>query len=126
MGTIETTYDSSRDLTIVKAMGMMTSIDFMDWTATYYSGKTTLLVLWDLTEANLSEINTGNLRDDATLTKNHADKRKGGKTAFVSADTLSYGLCRMLEAFYDLAKVPFEVEVFRSLDEAMGWLGVKE
>jgi len=56
------------------------------------------------------------------MTKSLSNKRKGGKTAFVSADILSYGSCRMLDAFYDLAKVSFEVEVYRSVEEAKAWL----
>lgn len=123
MGRIETTYDLAKDLTVAKAVGKMTADDFHQWTAAYYAGQVTLNCLWDLTKADLSEIVTGDLRDDALETSTVADKRKGGKTAFVSANTLSYGLCRMLEAFYDLAKVPFEVQVFRSVDEAHAWLG---
>lgn len=122
MGRIETIYDTSRDLTIIKATGKMTADEFSTWTSDYYSGKTTLLVLWDLTGANLSEINTNNIRDDATLTKSLADKRKGGKTAFVTGNTLEYGLCRMLEAHYDLQHVPFDVQVFSNMDDANEWL----
>jgi hypothetical protein len=124
MGTIETTCDPSRDLTVVKATGKMTSDDFLDWTANYYSGSTTLHVLWDLSEANLSELNTGNIRDDAKLTKSLADKRKGGKTAIVSGNALEYGLSRMLETFYEMEEVPFEVQVFYNINDAMEWLGV--
>ena len=122
MGTIETKFDRSKDLTIVKAVGKMTADDFREWNEGYYPGDVTLNCLWDLTQADLSEINTGNLRDDATLTKSLCDKRKGGKTAFVTENTLGYGLCRMLEAFYDLQHVPIEVQVFKTMDDAKVWL----
>jgi hypothetical protein len=126
VGTIETKCDPSRNLTVAKATGMMTSNDFLDWTADYYSGTTTLFVLWDLSEANLSEINTGNIRDDAKLTKSLADKRKGGKTAIVSGNSLEYGISRMLETFYEMEEVPFEVQVFYDIDKAMEWLGIMQ
>jgi hypothetical protein len=124
MGSIETTYDLTKDLTVAKAVGKMTADNFHKWTAAYYAGQVTLNCLWDLRRADLSEILTGDLRDDVIETKAFADKRKGGKTAFVSTSSLSYGLCRMLEAFYDLAQMPIEVQVFRSVDEAKAWLGV--
>jgi len=127
MGTIETTYDRSRDLTLVKAIGRMTADNFQEWTANYYAGaeSVTSLVLWDLTQADLLEINTDHLRDDATLTKRLSDRRKGGKTAIVTGTALEYGLSRMLEAFYDIESVLFEVRVFHTIDNAMEWLGVR-
>jgi len=79
--------------------------------------KSSYIKLW-----KVSEINTGNLRNEATMTKNLSTKRKGGKAAYVSADILSYGFCRMLDAFFNLAKAPFEVKVFRSVEESKTWL----
>jgi len=122
MGRIKTTYDLSKDLTVAKAIGKMKADNFRKWNETYYAGRVTSNCLWDLTDANLSEINTGTLRDEATVTKNLAGKREGGKTAFVTESTLEYGLCRMLEAFYDLQQVPIEVQVFRTIDDAKEWL----
>lgn len=122
MGTIETTYDLTRDLTVVKATGKMEAADFRVWTAQYYRGTITKLVLWDIAQADLSALKTDDIRDDAKQTKDLADIRKGGKTAIVSSNSLEYGLSRMLEAFYDLERVPFEVQVFRTMDEAMEWL----
>ena len=122
MGTIETTYDLTRDLTVVKATGKMEAADFRAWTARYYRGTITKLVLWDIVQADLSALKTDDIRDDAKQTKDLADIRKGGKTAIVSSNSLEYGLSRMLETFYDLERVPFEVQVFRTMDEAMEWL----
>ena len=122
MGTIQTTHDPSRDLTIIKTVGRMKPTEFRKWIADYYSGKVTLLVLWDLTEADFSEIQTGHLRDFAAQTKPLAEARKGGKTAIVSENALEFGMSRMLEAFYDFEGVPFEVQTFHTIDKAMQWL----
>jgi hypothetical protein len=126
MGAIKTEYDLTNDLTIITAVGRMKPADFQEWTATYYAGTVTSLALWDLTQADLSEIHTEDLLNDAAHTKSVADIRKGGKTAIVSGNSLEYGMSRMLEAFYDLESVPFEVQVFRTIDDAMKWLGVKD
>ncbi|MBC2734148.1 MAG: hypothetical protein HF981_07310 [Desulfobacteraceae bacterium] len=124
MGTIETTYDLTKDLTIIKAVGRMKPADFQEWTATYYAGTVTPLALWDLSEADLSEIQTDDLKKDASHTKSLSDVRKGGKTAIVTGNSLEYGLSRMLSAFYEFEQMPFEVQVFESMDEATKWLGV--
>ena len=125
MGTIETKYDLSSDLTIITAKGRMQPADFREWTAAYYSGEATSLALWDLTNADLSEIRTEDLQSDAAHTKSVADVRKGGKTAIVSGNSLEYGLSRMLTTFYEFEQVPFEVQVFESMEEAAKWLGVE-
>lgn len=122
MGEIETTYDLPRNLTIIKAVGKMEPADFREWTASYYAGTVTLHTLWDLTRADLSNIQADDLRNDAHHTKNLADVREGGKTAIVSANSLAYGMSRMLEAFYQIEKIPFDVEVFHNLDDARAWL----
>lgn len=123
MGVIETTYDLVQNLTIIRAVGKMEPGDFREWTARYYTGTVTLHTLWDLTQADLSAIQADDLRNDAAHTKDLADVRKGGKTAIVSANTLAYGMSRMLEAFYGLEEMPFDVQVFRTLEEARAWLG---
>lgn len=124
MGSIETTYDLPKNLTLIKATGKMRPKDFHEWTATYYAGKVTLHSLWDLTQADLSDIKTEDLRDDAVQTRDLADVRTGGKTAIVSGKSLEFGIGRMLEVFYGLEKIPFEVQVFYSIDDARQWLGV--
>lgn len=122
MGLIETTYDLARDLTIVKATGKMKPDDFQAWTAKYYKGQVTSLCIWDLTQADLSALKTNDLIDDAKQTKSLASVRKGGKTAIVAGNSLEYGLSRMLEVYYDIESVPFEVRVFDAMDKAEKWL----
>jgi hypothetical protein len=126
VGIIETQYDLEKDLTVVKATGKMIADDFHNWTDQYYRGTVTKLVLWDIVQADLSELKTDDIRDDAKRTKGLADGRSGGRTAIVTGNAFEYGMSRMLEAFYDLESVPFEVQAFHTIDEAMQWLGVKD
>ena len=124
MGSIATKFDLANDLTIITAVGKMKPIDFQEWTDSYYNNRVTRLALWDLTQADLSEIKAEDLRNDAARTKALADARRGGKTAIVSGNNLAYGLSRMLEVFYDLEDIPFDVQVFRNIEDAQVWLGV--
>jgi hypothetical protein len=55
MGTIETTYDRARDLTIAEASGRMTAEAHRARIKTYYGGDTvTAHILWDVRGADFS------------------------------------------------------------------------
>lgn len=98
--------------------------DFYDCLARYYGGEVTSHTLWDATEIDVSTSNTDEMRELAQHVRKIADTRVGGKTAIVTSDDLGYGMSRMLEAFYEMAQVPFEIQVFRTIAEAKKWLGV--
>ncbi len=125
MGTIETTYDLPNDLTVAKATGKMTSDDFKEWAEEYYVGdKITSLHLWDVTEADLSEITIEEIKEDAKRTKLLAGVRNGGKTAIVTHKDLEFGISRMSQAHHEIEVESVEYHTFRSIDEAKEWLGV--
>ena len=124
MGTIEIIYDLPKGLTIFKAVGKMKAADFFDCLASYYQREVTLLTLWDLTEVDLSEITTGEIEDFADHARHLAEARKGGKTALVFSGVFEFGIGRMFEAYLEIGPLPFEINCFRSFEEAVDWLGV--
>jgi hypothetical protein len=126
MGSIETAYDLPRDLTTFKVVGKMGIIDFYDCLETYYEGGVTPLTLWDLTEADVSEISSDEISNFAQYGRNLAEARKGGKTAIVFNDSLDYGLGRMFATYLEMADVPLEIHTSRSLNDAKKWLGIDE
>ena len=126
MGIIETTIDQSKDLTVVKATGKMTAEDFLQWMAEYYAGSVTLLILWDICEADVSDIRTEDIVNGAQRLKKLAHLRYEGKTAVLTGQPLSYGLVRMLEAYSEMEGLAFGFKAFKSIDEAMEWLGIKD
>lgn len=124
MGTIETQFDLPQDLTIIKARGKMKADDFHEWTAKYYAGTVTLLHLWDVRKADLSEITIGDIQEDAKRTMHFAGMREGGKTAFVTQKDLEFGISRMSEAHSEMEVKSIEYQTFRSIEKAKAWLGV--
>jgi len=129
MGTIETTYDLSKDLTIAKATGRMTAEDHRQWIRDYYDGAAvTSLILWDVREADFSEISNQDILDHVKETKRLiADARNGGKTAVViDKDMLGLGLSRMRETYFEMEDVPVAMQTFTNIDEALEWLGVAD
>ena len=130
MGTFETTYDQSKDLTTVKVIGKVSEDDFWRWVGDFYSGAVTSLVLWDLVQADLSDMVSGTTDDDMmehVRQVNEAAKevRKGGKTAIVVDDNVhAFRLSIRLESIANANRSPFERKTFTSMDEARKWLGV--
>ena len=90
---------------------------------TISGGRVTLRTLWDITEADVPAATADEICSLAHYVRNISDDRKGGKTAIISSDNLSFGMSRMLGTLYELEHVPFEVQVFRNLEEARGWIG---
>lgn len=124
MRSIETKFVLSKDLTTFTVVGKISGHDIHAWKTRHYSGNVTSLHLWDLTQADLSEVSTDDIIGDVERTKMVVDIRKDGKSAFVCRDGLEYGLCRMRETFAEIKDIPIEYETFRCLDKAREWLGV--
>ena len=123
MGTIKTTYNRTNNLTTFKVAGKMTASDFYDGLAHYYEGNVTQLTLWDLTEADLSAIDTDEISDFASYARHLAEARQGGRTAVVVGGSFEFGLARMFETHLEIGGLPIEINSYRSLAEAMKWLG---
>ena len=124
MGTISATYDNEKDLTIVTVEGVITADDLLDWGNSYYEGQITPLILWDVTNADLSTLQGDQLRKIAEAMSRVSEGRRGGKTAFVYDKPLEFGIGRMFQAYSEMEAMPFEVQSFKSFDEAKAWLGV--
>jgi len=130
MSTIETTYDQSKDLTTVKVTGKVSEDDFWKWVGEFYSGTVTSLVLWDLVQADLSDMvsgtTNGKIKEHVRQVNEVAGEvRKGGKTAIVVKDNIqALRLSIRLESLADLQGSPFARKAFIRMDEAMKWLGV--
>lgn len=126
MGTIETTIDQSRDLTIVEATGTMTAHDFREWIADDYVGAVTQLMVWDLTHTDMSNISITDILKIVTYLKEvAADKRKEGKTVFVAdRDGIAVPLSRYQQVFLDMSDIGIKMKAFYHMSEAVEWLGL--
>ena len=130
MGTFETTYDESKDLTTVKVTGKVSEDDFWKWVGDFYSGTVTSLVLWDLVQADMSDLvsgtTNGDIKEHVRQVNEVAGKvRKGGKTAIVVKDNIqALRLSIRLESLADMQSSPFTRKTFIRMDKAKKWLGV--
>lgn len=124
MAQIKTLYAKDKDLTFHKIKGLVSAEELIDTMKAFYAKSTTLNVLLDLTEADLSKISTDELRRIISEVRMYADARQGGKTALVFYTDLEYGLGRMVEAFAEIENMPYEFRSYRSMEKAEEWLGI--
>ena len=75
----------------------------------------------DVTEAHLGE---SEVREIVAAEEGSLDFLTGARIALVAPEDFSFGLARMWEILAD--RMPFETHVFRSLGEAIAWLGLTE
>jgi len=119
---ITTQIDHDKQLTIHTATGEPSFEEGMEAFKLFYEGHPTKNLLWDLRNASLHLLSSENLEAFVDYAKRHSDLRAGGKTAFVVSKDLEFGLLRMVDAFSEIAKIPFYLMTFRSMDEAVRWL----
>jgi len=85
----------------------------------------TLNILWDLREIDrAAAIKDEDLRKIVTYKSIYNTKRVGGKTAIVARSDFEFYFSKKYELFTQLKGISVTIEVFRSLGEAMIWLGI--
>jgi len=85
----------------------------------------TLNIIWDLREIIPDQtIKDEDLKKIVTYLSRYAEKRIGGKTAIVARAEFEYNVSKKYELFVQLEGIAVTVGVFRSLGEAMIWLGL--
>ena len=120
--TLSISFDNSRDLTIFTVQGELTLREQIDALQQFYSGTPSANVVWDFRMVTGDRISSEELREIITFIKAHENKRPTGKTALVSRTDLDFGLSRMSQAFGDAENLPWEIQGFRSITEAIKWI----
>ena len=77
--------------------------------------------LWDFRNADGDTIAGEDIQSVAALVETTRKQRgEGYKVAFVVARDVDYGIARMYDGY--AGRLPFEVMVFRSMDDALKWI----
>ncbi len=119
---IESTVDSTRDLTRYTCRGRVTVQEIAQVVETFYQDTPTRLVLWDFREADLRGVVGDDVRCLASRVKQLAHSRAGGKTAIVASEDLAFAWGRMYALTAEVSHQQSPVRTFRDLDEAEKWL----
>jgi hypothetical protein len=122
MAPIETSIDYPNDLTIHTVKGDVSAEEVVQRIEEYHSGRVTLRVIWDFSEASIKDSSEEKLRSVLAVGGKYSEAQKGGKAALVSSKTFLFGLERMYEILTEVQSAPVEHRAFRSLKDAKEWI----
>ena len=127
MAQIERTIDGSNTRTIITVRGTVAPDDVISALDAFYGSVGTPHLVWDFSNADLamSEAERLPLALSRIIerAKSYAHRREGGRTAIVLPDVVGFGIGRMYEIMSEVKSHSIAHGVFKSLDEAVKWLG---
>ena len=115
--------DPSNTLTTLTATGELLIDEIMEVVGAFRDDPPALNILWDFREADLTESFKSEFTKRITgLAKTTVGLRRDGKTAYVAASDLVFGMCRMVTSQLNVAGALHTTMVFRDIDTALMWL----
>lgn len=120
---IQYRYDPERRLLQVRMHGTVTDAELLDYARSATTDSTIEVEadeLIDLRDVEIPEVKTSTLKQVADLFHDSERAAKGVRIALVAASDAAYGIARMYQAFRIDSND--EIQVFRKLDAAHGWL----
>jgi hypothetical protein len=121
MNMSEIIYDENNDIVILRVIGKVTFTEITEAVKQYFS-RVTRHLIWDYTHGDLSNVTADDFRSVPNMSAKYFTYRKHGRTAFACPDDLTFGMFRMYSVFADIKCMPYEYEVFRSIDDATKWV----
>ena len=118
--------DHGRELTIQKVIGEVFYEEIITALINYWEDQPTKNLLWDCTRANMNHLFYDEARRIIAYDIPRTNERSGGKTALVGSGDVEFGILRTLKTLRDFQNPPYQIGVFRSLEEANQWLDQEE
>ena len=109
MVNIQTIIDREIDLTTQKCIGIVKAEDVSNKIDEYYRELPTKNILWDLREANLSEISAVHVREIAAQIGKFKPE---GKSVLLAGAGVSLGLSNMFSTYSEIERPDFPIPVF--------------
>lgn len=113
-----------KNLTIIKAFGILSVKDLTDILDRFYAEDYTLNVVWDYTAADFSQLSTPDVRNVLQYAIKCSKPRKGGKSAILVEGDLPFGLGRLYETYAEYESEMIDIRSFKTLEEAFDWMGI--
>jgi hypothetical protein len=114
--------DDQKQLTTHTCAGSITVPELFEAIDRLYDGDPTPNHLWDLLDADVSNLRTDQDGQLAASTKLRVPDRIGGRTALVTSSVLGSGLARAYQMHAATHGIRVHVSAFRSLEAASAWL----
>lgn len=122
MVSIKRTNKADESLTILTVSGIFTTEEAIHAFEKFIEHDVTLNLLWDFSDADLSQITQKGMEQIIAFTKSKVHLRKNGRTAFVGSQDLPFGVSRMYQTLSEINEHPISQYVFRDMDKALTWL----
>jgi hypothetical protein len=122
MAIIDTSIDINRQLTIHTVKGELPFDEIVRKIKAYYESGSTKFILWDLTDAILTNITANQVEALVVLTRQYSNLRKGGKTALVVSSDFGFGMGRMYDTHHDIRDSDIPHKTFRNKELALKWI----
>ncbi|MGD2029697.1 MAG: hypothetical protein PVG86_07125 [Desulfobacterales bacterium] len=126
---ITTKVDRTRNLTIFTLTGELSIDEILGTLKSFWEARElTLNTLWDARNAIVTNLRSSELENITGLLgqyRNRFEERKNGKAAIAASTDLQYGLSRILGTLYEREDVPIKLHPFRTMEEAIQWLGYR-
>ena len=117
--------DAKDGCTVFKVIGEVTANEIITQAVQYLSGEQTETSMWDFTQTRRIKISTLEMRGIADSLKEAASDGKVRKVALVGSKNINIGLGKIYAAFAQIAGLPYEYKVFRTIPLAEQWLADK-
>ena len=115
--------DQANRLTTYAVTGELVTEELMEVVAAFKNDPPTLNILWDFSDAYPTvSFGSDDMKQIAELVKRTIGSLTGGRTAFVAASDLMFGVLRMYKTYLAFEISVHETNVFRTLEEAHQWL----
>ena len=119
---ISSSYDRTRDLTIFTIKGNLTFDQQIEVLKKFYHEGPSANMIMDFRKMEGNRISSEEIKKIILFAKKNESRRPCGKTALVSNKDLDYGLSRMSATYGEVKKLPWKIQAFRSMDEALRWI----
>lgn len=113
------------DLLILRVTGELSFEELVEVIKVHFPGMTRDLI-WDFRDGTLKSVAAAQLERIPAIVRQNMPNRVGGKTAYVAATDVDFGLWRMYTAIASYNRMPYEYNVFRDYVEALKWIGRPE
>jgi len=113
------------NLTVITATGEIADGESYQAVKDFYDGRPTQNVIWDFRAVAMSLVSEDEITRLFEYSMKNLLKRQFGKTALVAPDEHDFELAQSTSVIGDLTDVPWEMQAFRTIEEAAAWIGVR-
>jgi hypothetical protein len=117
-------FDSGRDLVIFEVAGQIDLPVLMKAADDHYSSYKTYRTIWDLREADGSNLSFNEMRTVYSEQKSRNIPEDGPQSALIVNNEASLGLARLYGVMTETEETAMRYEAFLEMEDAMAWLGL--